>query len=54
MSYINIAQFSDTVFPVSSGNKTLKKQKLGLLSFYKENTGSIQTQATKILQFADG
>jgi hypothetical protein len=54
MSYINIAQFSDTVFPVSSGKKTLKKQKLGLLSFYEENTGGIQTQATKLLQFAHG
>jgi hypothetical protein len=29
--------------------KMLKKQKLGLLSFHEENTGGIQTQATKIL-----
>jgi hypothetical protein len=35
--------------PVSLGKKMLKKQKLGLLSFHEENTGGIQTQATKIL-----
>jgi len=46
--------FSDTVFPVSLGKKTLKKQKLRLLSFHEENTGDIQTQATKILRLANG
>jgi hypothetical protein len=53
MSHIDIAQFSDS-FSSFFRKKTLKKQKLGLLSFYEENTGGIQTQATKILQFADG
>jgi hypothetical protein len=42
------------VFPVSLRKKTLKKQKFGLLSFHEENTGGIQTQATKILRLANG
>jgi hypothetical protein len=40
--------------PVSFRKKTLKKQKLGLLWFHEKNTGSIQTQARKILQLANG